>query len=350
MVNLITLGLTATAWGSMKPNVAKALDLERQETKKSNLSPKQKLSLAATGALLAACAALPLNSTPTVPATETVSPTSPPTATETAIPDPMLEAAQNLGADWGNLRQEGEQWFYSSPDGVIVGKDVPVELSTINIDGIDRNAIVIGGQWPIAIQNEAGQWKKTNSAYIDVTKPLVDTQGNPIPLTFKFIKEDESKGMNMFLVKSGESYSKNGVEYAPVAISVDSSLDGLMFTGLLVPLDDAARGENLLRYPNFVYTQDFYSLRLDKEFKFSQLEVGEVFFLRAIFDTLNLDEKLEEAMSSGSVEREHFYRRMIEYSETFNNLFESLQERKFDNDFLNSLIIPFAYVIGIGTQ
>ena len=85
--------------------------------------------------LLAGCspAAAPMATTePTAALTAISSATS----TSTEIPDLVLEASQNLPEGSGSLTKDGEQWTFDSPESVIVGKDIPVQLNTLTIDGV----------------------------------------------------------------------------------------------------------------------------------------------------------------------------------------------------------------------
>ncbi|MEX1248524.1 MAG: hypothetical protein WEA61_08575 [Anaerolineales bacterium] len=292
-----------------------------------------------------------------MPVTEVAaSPTAQPTATETPepteIPDPMLHAAETLGADWGSLEKVGDQWIYDSPEDVIVGKDVEVTLGTLKIDGVDRSAILVDGQWPIALENESGDWAETGIEYVDVTRPLVDEEGNSVSLTYEF-RGDPAKMVTGFFVANGETYTENGVDFLPVAASLDGKSDGgLMLTNLTLPLEQDLPSSTfwarVRTYSNNIYIQgDTSTVPAKGNFSLSQLERGEVFLTGVWFDVNNIETEIETARQSGNAFNENRLTRMLENREKIRRLFDNIMERRFDSSMLGEIELHAPVFFGV---
>src|SRR3989344_965724 len=221
------------------------------------------------------------------------------TPTETPT-DHMLEASQNLPEGSGSLTKEGEQWIFNSPDGVEAGKNVPVTtLEHANADGSTENwiALVDHPEWPLFVQTETGELQ-TALEYVDVKRPLVDAEGNPIPLACK----DDGKNVteyyaNCFFVVRGELFQEGEIVYIPVAIpSTNGSYDSPM-----IPIDIPVHpdGANKDEYPNRVYNPISVAFTANRNSIVSLLKTGDVFWLQFSYDDEKLDSKIADRSAQG---------------------------------------------------
>ncbi|MEX2144012.1 MAG: hypothetical protein WD740_05400 [Anaerolineales bacterium] len=307
------------------------------------------LAVFGLGVALTSCSSSSIEASPTVfvESSPTAQPTATETATPTEIPDPMLQAAESLGADWGSLEKVGDQWIYDSPEDVIVGKDVEVTLGTLNIDGVDRSAILVDGEWPIALENEAGDWEQTPIQYVDVKKPLVNSDGTPLYLGCDPDTAGQFKIFNCFLVKSGETFVENEVEYTQAAVSLNEQ--GLAFTMFIFQGQAATATPSLMVYPSRIYTEGQSGLRgIGNGFKYSQLEVGEVFFLRPAYDRENLEKNIERLRSEGNQVAVFINEKILEFRDAAINIFSNINANKFHEDMLNHFEFSGSSIVGIG--
>ncbi|MEX2144011.1 MAG: hypothetical protein WD740_05395 [Anaerolineales bacterium] len=258
--------------------------------------------------------------------------------------DPMLDAAETLGADWGSLEKVGDQWIYDSPEGVIVGKDIEVTLGTLSIDGVDRSAILVDGEWPIALENESGEWEKTGIEYVDVTKPLVDAEGNPLPLTYKYLGSPP-QSVSGFFVANREAFIEDDVEYQPIAVSLDGRFDSPMLTTLTAP----GKPGSVATYRNGQYVQgDQGRTNFDSSTVASYLEEGEVFYAQFIFDFPGeLEAKLSDAKASNNEFLTMLFTKMISNREIFRAIFDHVMNGQFDKSYLGRKDFWYLGTLGV---
>jgi len=271
--------------------------------------------------------------------TQQAMPTETPTPTEN--PDPFTRVTLPEGS--GSLTKNGEQWIFNSPLAAEVGKNVPVTLVENWIAPVEHS------EWPLFIQNEAGEWE-TALEYVEVKRPLLDGYGNPVPLSCDFQEPnggDTYYTLDCIVVAKGPTFREENVEYLPVAISLDGSFTSPMYTFNL-PFEDGTK-KNLMVYPSRSFKWVIDWSIVSNQAVIDSVKTGDIFFVIAVYDTVDIDGDIAKAQAEGNLGAVWRINKMKENREKVRQIFGALLEGKFDPAMMQKLDLWIPDLFGAGS-
>jgi len=289
-----------------------------------------------------------------------------PTPTATEIPDPFEGLVLPEGS--GSLAKEGEQWFFSSPLAVEIGKHVLVQISEHTYeDGTVQTwlALVDHPEWPLFIQNETGGWE-TALEYVEVKRPLVNNAAEPVELDcslaefegeitpFVAIQDDVlSNGwsvLDCFFVANGESFVEGNIEYLPVAVSLDGGMENPMYTKTVIAFLDNSNYVFFNTYANRVFVAPEAAV-INQSLRrqiLDSFEVGDVLWVEAYTDRINADETIAWFRAQLSEEAALAMEGVKNWREKMLSVFSAIENGSYDKEMQvrNELWLPV--LVGIG--
>ena len=263
----------------------------------------------------------------------------------------------------GSLEKVDHQWIFDSPEDVATGKDIQVRLTKLVIDEVERNVLVEPSGFPLFILNQGtAEWEQTGIEYVDVIKPLVDSERNPIPLTYEYLN-DERYTISGFFVANGDVLTRDEVNFLPIAASIDGNpKGGLMLTMLTIPIPIGRPTTGSEAYPVVMqYNDSIFVFRGEvllptvpaDDYFLATIEEGEVFYLNTQVDSYlsdNFEQEIQDAQSSGNVLGLYRLNQMLENRDISLDLFDHLINGGFDLVMLDHLDLWGRKSIGVSAR